>query len=117
MSQVRKIVLLARFTTFAGAQVFRSAPINVHEFSRVELVGWRSPGVGTDVTLSMSLEESVDLTRWTSVANSGVQPPAGEEGTAECELELPWVRISANLGGTDAVVTCWFVGTFTLRDA
>ncbi|MCE9635089.1 MAG: hypothetical protein K8T90_05220 [Planctomycetes bacterium] len=118
MSQVRRVVLFPRFSAFASADTFRTAPINVREFATAEITAWRSGGIGTITVCEVFLEESADLLTWTRVdvptATPILLPVANTEVTAEYALELPWVRGAFRLVG--AAVSAWAVGNFTLRD-
>lgn len=114
MSEVRKVVLVPRFTTFVGAQEFRGTPILVRDYAYAELTAWRSAGVGSP-TFSIGLEQSVDLVAWTSLLS--IAPTAGEEETGTAQFTQPWVRFKAVLSGGDGLaVTAWMVGQFVLRD-
>lgn len=118
MSSVQKVVLVPRFSTFAGHYKFRSAPVNVRDMAKADLTAWRSPvGLGQDV--GFHLEESIDLIVWTTVADSTLAPLANAEETTSCDLEMPWIRSVVDVqdpGGDGCVVTCWLVGNFTMRD-
>lgn len=117
MSIVEKVVLVPRFTAFVEPQTLRTSPIDVRDFARAELTGWRGEYFGTGTLFKFSLEESVDLLSWTPIAASAIALAARTEDTVSCEFEKPWVRVVVTLAGSPGcAATSWLVGNFTRRD-
>jgi hypothetical protein len=113
-TDVQRIVLLHRFTSFAGAATFYSAPINVRAFAEAEITVYRSDGMGTITTYEIGVDQSPDLEYWYEDA-SEIAPAAGAEATAQKTFELEWIRLRIVLAGTDPAVTSWAVGNFVPR--
>lgn len=107
---VDKLILLPRFTTFAGATTFETPPMNVraYGFALIDLAlagALGSPLAG----LSVAVEESPDLGIWQLV---GTLAPGSATQVA---FAFEWMRLKVTVTGTDPVVSCWSVGNFVRR--
>ncbi len=111
-TEIRRIVLLPRFTTFAGARTFYTEPLNVREFAYANVAVWRGTGIGTSPTFLMQMQESPDVKIWTS---NGVSYSGGGETNQSHSFGLDWIRLAVTLAGTDPAFSCWSAGDFALR--
>ncbi len=111
---VHKVVLLPRFTSFSGARVFRTSPINVRALSGGYVSVWAAEGMGTDPTFELVIESSVDLLVWDEL-ESFEPTPGGAEETLHVLFQQEWIRIAVTLTGTDPAFVCWAVGNFVTR--
>ena len=67
--QQTPLVLLPRYTTYAGASTFLTLAMDVTEYSSASVNVWRGKLLGTDTpTVAFSLEESSDQVNWTACA-------------------------------------------------
>ena len=110
---VQKIVLLPRYTSFSGAQVLRTAPINVRAFASAIISLWVGNAVGTTPGLVMQVQQSPDLKIWTGI--SGFSGVPETEITNSVAFEMEWIRLVITLTGTDPGFTGWCVGDFVTR--
>jgi hypothetical protein len=109
------IVLVPRFTTLLGPEVYHGPPRPVRAWSRADLVFWRSPFHGATPTLTFKVEVSSDLVVWeTAPGGDVVIPSPNTEASFEVTLAKPWMRYAAVLGGTGSGVTLWVEG-FAIR--
>ena len=114
---VQKVVLVPRYTTFAGARTFLTAAINVRKFASAELMVWRGLESGNLTAFSVLLQESSDLEHWANVG-AGIAPSANTEATESRDLDLDWARLAISLttpGPVSPAVTAWVVGNFVRR--
>ena len=111
--QVRKIVLLPRFTSFAGADTFPTGPINVKQYASAIVTMWFGTPVGTTPAISVDFEESPDLTLWSTLAS--LTPTPGTELRQSISFGMEWMRVVVQLGGADPGYTGWCVGNFVTR--
>lgn len=110
---VDKMILIPRFTAFAGVGTFLTAPMNVREYSRVlasfvvaATIGSSAPGVAVVV------QESADLEIWTDIGGD-----LNGAGTATRDFGFEWIRLKLVVTGTGPAFTCWCVGDFVRRHA
>lgn len=117
---VQKVILLPRFSSFAGSQVFRTLPMNVRAFSGANITAWCGAMFGSAMSISITVEESPDLLIWESLGVS-LTPAAGGEDTDKYEFTKQWIRLGVSVGGGGPVngpgATCWAVGEFIIREA
>lgn len=112
---VDKILLIPRFTCFAGAGPFTTPPIYVRPYDLASIVLWTGPGQGaTPGTATVVVQESADLTLWSGIGGSltGAGEVADTYG-----LRLDWMRLEVTLTGSPACSTLWAVGNFVRRQA
>ena len=119
--QQTPLVLLPRYTTYAGASTFLTLAMDVTEYSSASVNVWRGKLLGTDTpTVAFSLEESSDQVNWTACAGSGVtdfDPGQEDEEQRVATLGKRWFRLKVVLGGTTPAVTCWAVGFLEQRES
>ena len=121
-----KILLLPRFTAFAGNGPYYTAPINIRAYSRADITAWASLGFGTSrSTIQVSVEESPDLDSWFALGGLIGSTPESEETTrvpsSPATFRFDWLRLRVELTGTDTmgnapVLTAWAVGNFVRRE-
>lgn len=111
--QVQRIVLLPRFTSFAGARTFRTAPLNVRLFASAVVSLWIGNGIGSSPSYQMQLQESPDLKIWTTISTFNPSPET--ELAQDVTFSREWARLVVTLAGVDPAFTCWSVGDFVTR--
>lgn len=111
------IVLIPRFTTYAGASTFFSYALEVGAYSELTLTAWRAPLVGSGAVFQLSVEESLDRTEWQDCAGSqDVDPGTNVEAPYAWPLTQRWMRTRLVLAGSSPVVTCWAQGFLIRRE-
>jgi hypothetical protein len=111
------LVLVPRYTTYAGDTSFSTVAMDVSEYSKATLSFWRS--VGANLTsVAATYEESTDQVTWTTCGGGPFNTPsANTEEQHQPTLTKRWFRIVLTLTGTDAVVTCWCIGFLEMRES
>ena len=110
------LVLLPRFSTYAGDGTFTTIAMDVTEFQKAIVNVWRGKLLGTSTNFQIKFEESTDQDSWTTCTNgAGGDPGADTEAQYTPELNKRWFRAVITTTGTDPVVTCWGVGFLELR--
>jgi hypothetical protein len=113
-TQVRKLVLLPRFTTYAAAstRIFHTAPINVREFASAIITVWRGPAIGSSTPgLGVFVRQSSDLQIWNNLGSASAEG----ETTIEVSFDFEWMRLEIGLTGEPVACTCWAIGDFATR--
>jgi hypothetical protein len=116
---VDKVLLVPRFTCFAGAGPWHTAPMSTREYSLADLTVWVGPGVGTpSSSAKVVVQVSTDLEEWFGLPVWLANYPTGPaELTWSYELSLEWLRLEVTgSGGSKPVVTLWSVGDFVRRE-
>lgn len=119
--ELTPLVMLPRYTTYAGERSFTTIPMDVTEYSKVYLNVWRGPIVNAGGTpkFRITLEESTDQATWATVSGT----TAGEEIADDVEeqiigdLRRRWFRVKVALEGTMPIATCWAVGFLEGRES
>jgi len=109
---VRKLILLPRYTTYAGARTYLTQPFWIHDFARADLMAFIGAMIGSSATVSIQIQESPDLDLW--IDNGSAFTSAGE-AIGSFELAHDWMRVAVTLAGTDPAVSLWLVGNFVER--
>ena len=112
--EIRKIVLVPRFSSFVGARTFTTPPLSVAGVASATIAAWRGAALGTSVTFSIVVQQSHDLQMWSDLTT--LSPSANAEATAAVSFTMSWMRLSITLGGGTPVVNCWAVGDFLPRE-
>ncbi len=114
--QLTPLVLLPRYTTYAGASVFVTIAMDVTEYQSALVNCWRGKLLGTAPTIGMVFEESSDQVTW-STCTGGTSFDPGEETEVQKTPTMTkrWFRIKVTLGGTSPAATCWVVGFLEQR--
>jgi len=111
------IVLIPRFTTFAGKDTyFRTQAIAVTEYESIEVFIWRGDLDSGGWNANFAVEESMDQQSWTTVLST--VPTAKSELRATGTLTKSYIRASFWLDapGTDfPIVTAYAVGNLIRR--
>jgi hypothetical protein len=109
---VERIILLPRYTSFAGTGTFHTAPVNVRPYSRATVNYVETGALGSiGPEVDVRVEESADLEIWEEI---GGNLNSGEPETREFRFE--WIRLKLAVTGSDPGFTCWCVGDFVLRE-
>jgi len=111
------LVLLPRYTTYAGAGTYTTIAMDVTEYQTAIVNAWRGVLNGAGATFGISFEESTDQVNWTTCTNgSGGDPGPGSEAQYTPDLKKRWFRVKVVLTGTEPVtVMCWAVGFLEMR--
>jgi hypothetical protein len=112
--EVDKVILLPRYTTLVGATDFITAPINVRPYATANISVWRGAMLGTTPTFSLVIQESPDLTEWSTLESYSTG--AGSEDTKSVTFTMDWIRVKVTIGGAQPGVSCWAVGEFARRE-
>src|SRR5688572_5950350 len=98
MEVVEKIILLPRYTSFAGAGTFRTAPMNVRDFGQVIATYTKVAYIGTSgPVVNVYFEQSPDLEIWAEI---GSAISDGIPTTVEFSYE--WIRVKLVVSGIAA---------------
>ena len=100
------LVLLPRYTTYAGADTFTSIGMDVTPYSKAIVNVWRGNLIGTSGTVGVTLQESTDQTNWTTC--TGTSPDFDPGADTEDQYEAT---------GTNVAVTCWAIGFLEMRES
>lgn len=111
-TEIRRIVLLPRFTTYSGSRTFYTEPLNVRAFAYANVAVWRGTGIGSSPGFLLQMQESPDLAIWTS---NGASYSTSGETTQSHSFGFDWIRLAITLSGSDPAFTCWAAGDFALR--
>jgi len=113
------LVLLPRYSTFAGPSVFMTIAMDVTEYQTAIVNCWRGILNGASTpTVQFTFQESSDQVTWTTCSGtnvSGFDPGQEAEGQAEATLSKRWFRILVALTGDTPSITCWAVGFLEQR--
>ena len=111
------LVLLPRFSTFAGVATFRTLPLDVSAYVNVSLNIWRAALCGTAPTYAITIEESTDQVTWSTVSGTtaSYDPGSDTEGPQNGALRKRWMRATIVLAGANPVATCWAIGFLEQR--
>ena len=112
-TKVQRVILLPRYSSFSGATLFRVPPIYVRPYGDVVVHAWRATGMGVG-TMSLTIEQSVDLETWHTL--DVLTLAADTEASTGLELTDDWLRVTAQLTGTDPSTTCWALADLVQRD-
>jgi len=110
------LVLLPRWTTFAGANTFVTVGLEVTDFDKAVVNVYVQPGAGTTPTFTVSFEESTDQDNWSACSGgtaTAVTPSIETQFTPT--ITRRWFRIKVTLGGTNPVMSCWAIGFLQMR--
>jgi len=111
--ELTPLVLLPRYTTYAGASEFVTIAMDVTEYSSALVNCWRGKLLGDSPTFLMVFEESSDQVNWTACDEMDPFDPTEEHEVQKApSFTKRWFRIKVTLGGALAspVATCWAVG-------
>ena len=106
------LVLLPRYTTYAGASSFVTIAMDVTDYESAIVNVWRGLLIGTSPTFGITFQESTDQVTWSTCSgtSAGSDPGAETEAQYTATLKKRWFRVKVDLGGTDPIATCWAVG-------
>lgn len=109
------VVLIGRFTTFAGASTFATLPVNVVPYEKARIHLWRGKMPATSGFL-LTLQESMDQDSWSTLISG--DPGADTEMALDADLTMSWLRATVELtdsGGNHPSATCYAVGDLIAR--
>jgi len=112
------LVMLPRYTTYAGDSTFTTVAMDVTDYQKAILNVWRGKLVGSGPTFDISFEESTDQDSWTVCTNgSGGDPGTETEAQYTPDLNKRWFRVKITLGGSSPIATCWAIGFLEMRQS
>lgn len=109
------LVLVPRYTTYAGPADFTTIGVDVTEYSEASIAVWRGNLAGAPGTFALNFQGSLDQKTWGNLLGSDQDPGALTEVLYEFQLKLPYLRMILKLTGTDAVVTAYACGYLRAR--
>jgi hypothetical protein len=112
--EVDKVILLPRYTTLVGKTDFITAPINVRPYAEANISFWRGNELGTVTSLTVTVQESPDLTEWKSLQTFSTA--ADTEETKSASFTMDWIRLKVEIDGSEPSITCWCVAEFVRRE-
>jgi hypothetical protein len=117
-ANVRRIVLLSRFTTLVGPATgtteFVTDPFPARMFCHADIVvrlGSIGAGIGGG-SHSFVLQESPDLLTW--MTNATLSSTEDADDVTAVDLDMEWLRLKVSL--SDRRFTCYVVGDFVERE-
>lgn len=110
------LILIPRFTTFAGPEIYRGLPLDVTAFSRLTLTIWSGFQPGTSPVVTMWLQGSFDRQKWDDITSPPWAVAPGAEIDVANDLTAPWVRYVLSVAGAGSMLTCWAQGFAILRE-
>jgi hypothetical protein len=111
-------LVFPRYTVMIGTTALYSEPVDVREFARVLLTGWQGTGLGTvgnEATVEFTVQQSVDLSTWFDGIPFG-PASADAEVSQESDLRSAWMRVKAEVTGSDPGVSLWLRGVLVRRE-
>lgn len=106
-----RVVLIPRYSSYAGAGTFLTPPMNVRDFESANFIYTLSGALGViGPTVTVEVEESPDLSLWYPI---GAALFSGDVESRSFQFE--WMRLKITLSGADPAFTCWCVGDFIRR--
>ena len=118
--ELTPLVVLPRYTTYAGASIFVTIAMDVTEYQTAIVNLWRGRLIGTDTpTITFTCQESSDQVNWTDCAGTNVNDDPGQETELQASATLAkrWFRLRIVLTGTNPIATCWAVGFLEQRES
>ena len=120
--ELTPLVLLPRYTTYAGASDFVTIAMDVSDYQKAIINLWRGILLGGSPTITFSCEESTDQVFWTPCAGTNVtafDPGQADEKQATATLAKRWFRLKVALTGSSPgpAATCWAVGFLEQRES
>ena len=111
------LVLIPRYTTFAGAETFTTIGMEVTDYEKALVNMWRGPLAGGGSFVA-TFEESTDGTTWSTCTGATPGDP-GEDTEVQYtpSLNKRWFRVKIVLTGTDPAVTVWALGFLQMRES
>lgn len=109
------IVLIPRFTSYAGAGDYTTVAMELREYVTATVTLWRGPLLGTSPTFKFWFEYSRDGVTWAKEPVGGYDPGASAAMQISTGFPNRLFRIRVELGGTDPAVTCWCAGSIERR--
>ena len=108
------VVIIPRYSSFVGVNVFTTQPLLVEEFSKAQIVFFRS-GMDAGASFSASFQTSQNQQDWFDDPGSPITSVATED-IHEVDLPRKWFRIRIELSGSDPAITCWAAGLLIRRE-
>lgn len=117
------LVILPRYSSFAGRDMFTTVPVDVTDYARAILTCWRGPlKEPANATIAFICQESSDQVTWETCTGTNVSFDPGEsvEGVTDATLKRRWFRMTLSLQSSATYqnlldVSCWAVGHLEQR--
>src|SRR5262245_44268921 len=111
------LVLLPRYSTYAGVNTWLTIGMDVTEYEKAIVTFYQGPSVNLS-SLTIDFQESTDQVTWTSCAGGAFTAPgANSETQFSPQISKRWFRISLTTTGANNVLTCWCVGFLMVRES
>ena len=111
------LVLIPRYSTYAGPTTFTTIGMDVSEYEKAIVSYWRSVGANLG-TIAVSFEESMDQITWTACAGGPyTDPGASTEAQFQPVISKRWFRVTIILTGANSVCSCWCIGFLQQRES
>jgi len=101
------VVLIPRFTTYAGEADYESAPVDVTAFDRLVVEYSCTPVTGGG-TVTCEFQDSHDATTWFTLDSRTAT------GDVRVDLSRRWLRVVVRVGPSQGL-TCWCSGQLRRR--
>ena len=110
---VDKVIVLPRYTSFAGAGPFYTGAVNVRPYGSGIFAFSQVAGLGSPVAVAAAtVQGSPDLEIWENLGSALVS------GGAETRtFPYEWIRLKVLLAGSVKGATCWCVVDLVRREA
>ena len=115
------LVMIPRFTSYVGAAIYTTVPLEIAEFSGAAIEFWRGPlaGKAQGATFRGVLEEAFDLSvpdAWTTLVSTTTDDTTG---LMKVTFTRRYFRIRIELVADStngiAAITCWAAGSLERR--
>ena len=115
------LVMIPRYTTYAGAADYATVGMDVTEYDSAILNIWRGEIVVNSASptpaFKVNCEESTDQNSWSTCDGTTADTAVaqGQEKQFVPALNKRWFRVRITVAGDLPVVTCWAVGYLEQR--
>lgn len=110
------IILIPRFSTFVGPEIYRGLALDVTAFSRLTLTAWSGFQPGASPTVTMTVQGSFDRQQWDDINVPAWSLAPGTEIDVSADLSAPWLRYVLVVSGAGSMLTCWAQGFGIMRE-
>ena len=108
------LVLLPRFSSFAGENTFTTAALRVSEYAKAYVSFWRGPLKSGNFEARFQL--SHDGQSWTTDSSIGTIATVDRRDEYSVDLTKRWLRMEITLsGGFGGAISCWCTGLLEKR--
>lgn len=115
--RVDRIVFFQRHTPLVGTTPMYTPPMDVGAYVGGVLTAWQGTGLGggSAATVAFTAQQSPDLEVWLD-STSLAPPTADSEVSGSIAFQYRWMRLKAQVSGSDPGVACWLAGELVRRE-